>query len=229
MAFRLEQEMHPPVLKWLQKQGLFVREEFSTPWGVCDFFAVSPNKRHVRNRVSLGQREPVGSLVRMVLLEMLPDVTDRRSARIEDLVNRSGNVAGMCDVEGELDKLVQRRFARRTRSGRYQKVNGWMPLHKRAVAVELKLSKTSDVLRQASANREFAGESYVAMPQEIAARCVLARNREKFALQGIGVLAVSRRACRVLLRPTSRRAGDYTPLEAYSVERLWRDFMKADT
>ena len=48
----------------------------------------------------------------------------------------------------------------------------WMPLHKSIVAVELKLSRISDVVSQAKVHNHYVHQSYIAMPMAVAERAL---------------------------------------------------------
>ena len=61
MMFAYEQQMAAPATAWLAGQGLMVKREFPTPWGVCDLVGCSLNERRVRRRLALGQRKPLRS------------------------------------------------------------------------------------------------------------------------------------------------------------------------
>ena len=63
--FRLEKHMLSHVRLWLDQQGLLTKEEFVTPFGICDVAAVKFNREHVRQRRVLGQSRSIGPLKRV--------------------------------------------------------------------------------------------------------------------------------------------------------------------
>src|ERR1700693_13036 len=73
-TFRLENQMAPSVVGWMQDQGLTVKREFSVPWGICDLVGVKLSPKQVRRRLSLGQKLPVGTALRLHILFRIPDV-----------------------------------------------------------------------------------------------------------------------------------------------------------
>jgi hypothetical protein len=221
MVFGYEREMLEPAAQWLRKQGLMVKKEFPTPWGICDLVGCSLNKNRVRKRLSLRQNKAIGSLLRVHLLSLIPDELDGRGICIEDLYR---TFAGYLDKERighEVAKLVRDHFVEPTDSGAFYKVNGWMPLHKRLVAVELKLSRVDDAFHQAINNLGFADESYVAMPTQIANRIAGRKTHARFRSKGIGLLAVDLDGCEVVLKAVTRRARDDVVVQEHSVERFW--------
>jgi hypothetical protein len=122
----------------------------------------------------------------------------------------------------EVEKLVADRFVLQTHTGSLQKLNGWVPLQKRIVAVELKLMRVSEALCQAASNRAFATESYVALPWEMAHRLSKGPRVPDFDAAGVGILAVAHNTCRVMLPASARGIKTDLTLQMHCVERFWR-------
>jgi hypothetical protein len=220
--FRLEKQMASPVVDWLRRAGLAVKREFSLPWGICDFVGVKMNRARVRLRLQYGQKYPVGPALRLRILSEIPDHRSGRSITLGMLRERCLESFSDDFIMGELDRLIRLKFVTTSRNGRFQKVNGWAPLHVRIVAVELKLSRISEALAQASSNCAFATESYVALPIESGVRIANSRRAEEFVRMGIGLLGVSRESCSRLLPCHGRLADPDEILQAHCVERFWR-------
>jgi hypothetical protein len=125
------------------------------------------------------------------------------------LVKREVLLWSYCDLIGcELDwDMVNRRENRR---------KGWRPLHRRIIAVELKLSKVAAVLRQARENRPHVDESYVAVPLDVVVSRV-----PKTDWNGIGLIGVGQEGCQVLI-PAQARHG-VSHLVDHQVEKFWRE------
>ena len=182
MPFRYESEMAPPVEAWLRSVGLDVRREFPAPWGVCDLVAASLAPRRAAARLALGQRKTLGAPFRVGLLLRIPDRRTRKSITSDELRREYGKLADHARITAALERLVAEKFVVRTAHGAYQRVNSWMPLHRRLVAVELKLSKVAEALQQAVRNQEFASESYIGLPAPLARR--IARGAKRAAFDG---------------------------------------------
>jgi hypothetical protein len=216
--------MSSPVRAWLESQGLLVKAEFAAPWGVCDFVALSLRARQVRQRLRLRQRRPIGSLLRVALLHHIPDAeSDGRRAVTLRCLERA--VADFMDPQRlalELHRLALDHFVRFSRGDAVQKLNGWAPLHKRIVAVELKLDRVQEALSQARSHLRIADESFVALPGPIATRVAHGSRARLFESAGVGVLAVWRDGCTVALLPSRKRTGADPILQAHCVERFWR-------
>jgi len=228
MSFQYEREMVGPAMRWLRKQGLMVKSEFPTPWGICDLVGCSLNKHKVKKRLALRQRQPIRSELRVHLLSLIPEKDEGKSVSVDDLYRVFEPYLDKERIEVELQRLAKGRFVRSAEVGMFYKVNGWMPLHKRLVAVELKLSRVDDALHQAINNLEFAHESFAAFPVDVVRRIVTGRRKADFQAEGIGVVAVAPEGCRVLLRPAARHPRNDTTMQAYCVERFWLPHLKGN-
>ena len=221
-AFRLEREMLSSAKRWLDRQRLHVKTEFYTPWGVCDLVGISLFKTRVRQRLDLGQRSPIGPLRRIALLDQIPDFESRVSVTSSQLAAGLREVYSECEINEQLDRLIANGFVISSELGRFQKLNGWAPLHKRIVAFELKLRRVDEALFQAASHLQFATESYVGLPDRVALRVVRGASIERFKRSGIGLVAVGPNRCRLLYRPRVRCAQTDPILQMHCVERFWR-------
>jgi len=222
MEFRLEHEMLEPARHWLESCGMMTKAEFANPWGVCDLVGCSLSPQNVSHRLALRQRRPIGPALRIAVLTRIPDSETGRTVTLRRLEKDFGGLIGKGAIATEVDRLVSGRFVRVTARGSFQRLDGWFPLHERLVTVELKLSRISEVLRQAVANRELTHESYAAFPMSVAQRLLGRKDRARFDRVGVGILGLTKRSCRVLLE--ARRAGDLPDAVAqmHCVERFWR-------
>lgn len=226
MTFKYENQMAEPAERWLRGQGLMVKKEFATPWGICDLVGCSLNKAKVRKRCSLRQTRPIRSQLRVHLLSLIPDEKEGESVSADDLHRVFEPYLDAERIERELLRLFKDRFVRPTGDNAYYKVNGWMPLHKRLVAVELKLTRIEDALSQAINNLGFADESYVGLPADRAMRLIDTKRRRDFEERGVGLLAVQRSGCKVVLRPRKQRPAGEKTVQTYAVERFWLPHLK---
>jgi hypothetical protein len=228
MNFRYESEMTKPVADWLLSQGLQVKREYPTPWGICDLVGCSLNKNKIRTRLNLGQKRPIGSQFRVLLLSCIPDQEKDEAVNFAELHRQFAGFLDESFIEKELAKLVKDRFVQKIQSGGFQKLNGWFPLHKRIVAVELKIARISEVISQACSNLEFADESYVGLPYDNAKHLFASRDIRQLVEKGIGIIGVHKAGIRVLLR--SKHKSDSNSISAmHCVERFWRTYPKKDT
>lgn len=225
MQFRTENEMVGPATDWLRSLNMLVKNEFATPWGVCDLVGCRLNEASVATRLAQQQRSSIGPELRVSLLLKMPDQDAGRGISFTGLARGYRPYVAPDRIAWEVEKLVEKHFAVRTRTGSYKKVNGWIPLHDRLVAIELKLSRVSEALEQAVANREFADESFVGLPVELARRAAAGPRAQQFCASGIGIVGVAHTRCELLLcagnaKPTS------VPRQVHAVERFWRDYRR---
>lgn len=221
MSFDLEIDMVAPVSSWLRSQSMAVKSEFSTPWGICDLVGCRLDPDRVRQRMELRQRESIGPQLRVAILLLIPDEQRRRSITLTQLQRLAGPYVSKTQLRRELERLNERRFVRRTARRTWRRQNGWMPLHQRLVAVELKLHRVEEALTQARANLGFSNESFVAFPRDVAVRIAETSRGEAFARIGVGVLAVTRRRVEMLVA-ARRREPAYRAASVHAVERFWQ-------
>jgi hypothetical protein len=220
--FELENQMAPVVVRWLTNQGMTVKREFEVPWGICDFVGVLFNTHQVKARLEYGQTKPIGSAVRVSILAKIPDITSGLSISLEELYEQEFGYLSHEALSSEVQRLVKMKFVRAAGDGQYQKLNGWYPLQKRIVAIELKLSRISEALAQGSANRSFTSESYVGLPSALAYRVAQSRRVSEFRAKGVGIVAVSAHSCRRVLNSSSEPKIEDTVLQSHCVERFWK-------
>jgi len=227
MTFDYEHQMVKLAEHWLSSQGLATKREFSTPWGICDLVGCSMNDESAKQRLALGQRKPIGPQIRVMILSRIPDKTEDRSIGLRRLYREFSGFLNENRVALELDRLVKDKFVQITRAGFFKKLNGWMPLHKRLVALELKLTRINDALHQAISNLEFANESYVGIPLEIGKSLINSKKKAEFIHEGIGILGISKKRCKILLKPnpTSKPQKNQI-IQMHCVERFWRTRIK---
>lgn len=220
--FLRESDMTPLATSWLTNQGFQVKQEMSFPWGISDLVGVSFATKQVQKRVALKQRDAVGSVFRIELLLSLPDVNEGKSLSLSKLLKKFAGLISADELSAELEVLAQKRFIRVDGKGAFQKMNGWMPLHDRLVAVELKMDRVDDALSQARKNKELTWESYVGLPTTIAERVLKGKRRADFIAAGVGLLGMGIRGVQKLLSPKKVGERSTPAIEIHCVERFWR-------
>ena len=216
--FRFEADMAPAVRDWLGRQGLVVRSELATPVGICDLAGCLIDQGRAAERKRLGQARVLGPQLRVdVWSRVSADWPVSSAALTEDY---SGTVTGQ-RIEQELARLVASRLVERNPRGDYIRYAPWHPLHERLVAVELKLTKVTDALRQAEAYQTFANETYVALPARVA-HVTRELHHQRFRTASVGLLAVHLTRVEILIDAAPRQPFDEV-LTTHVVERFWRD------
>lgn len=224
--FVRESDMAASVARWMKSSGMTaVKSEFVTPWGICDLVGLTFNPANVEHRLRLRQTRAIGSITRALLLLQIPDGQTGKFTTVSSLARQFAPSLPREVVSEEIARLIAGRFVVPRSRGRLHRVNGWMPLQDRLVAVELKLSRIAEAMHQAMSNLAFAEESYVGFPAAVARRVAASASRwSDFFHAGVGVLSVTRRGCNVLLPARERETPDSTDgvLQFYCVEKFWR-------
>ncbi len=225
--FARESDMAASAAGWMKSSGMTVKSEFITPWGICDLVGLTFNPNNVAHRLHLKQTRAVSSITRAVLLLLIPDVETKKSISLGRLVRQCAPSIPEEVVSDETARLITDRFVVSPSRGRLQKVNGWMPLQDRLVAVELKLSRIDEAMQQAFNNLGFAEESYVGLPVEVARRVAANASRwSDYFDAGVGLLSVARRGCQVLVPARNAMNWADTAIQLYCVEKFWRTRLK---
>lgn len=222
MEFRFERDMAPLVCEWLTSNLLAAKQEFVTPWGICDLVGVRLSQNRIRKRLALGQTKPIGPLDRIRLLQSIPDKGSGESVTLTRLQRLFQSVFSAQRMVDEVETLVATRFAEFTTRGTVHRLNGWEPLQRRIVAVELKLARPHEAFSQAVSHLAFADEAFVALPLSTAQRLADGPRSREFSRLGVGILGVNKLGCRLLQRPTGRHFKVDPALQMLCVERFWR-------
>ena len=228
MSFRLEAEMKIPVIKWMEEQNLYVKSEFNTPWGICDLVGVDFNQENVKKRLDYGQKRSIGSLLKATLLDAIPDsdTEEKKSITRNMLYKLYDDYIGRDKIDSELNRLVKNRFIENAGKNRFSKLNGWLPVQNRVVAIELKLNRIQEALFQAYNHCLFTTESYVALPEDVAIRVMSGKKADDFIVWGVGLISVSKSKCEVLIEPRLPATNVDKIMQTYIVDNFWTGYLK---
>jgi hypothetical protein len=227
--FNYESCMRQSVVGWMQALKLIVKSEFTSPWGICDLVGLQFNKRHVAHRLKLGQTRSISSMTRAALLLLIPDIETHKSITMRRLACECASIVQPETVIEETQRLVTDGFVICRSGDRLQKINGWMPLQKRFIAVELKLKRVEEAMLQAESNFGFADESYIALPEELAMRVATRPARRKdFLTSGVGLLSVTPKSSVIIIRSRRRSAEKNPVAQLYSIEKFWQTCPKGN-
>ncbi|WP_156955898.1 hypothetical protein [Solidesulfovibrio alcoholivorans] len=224
--FLYEKDMTLFAEQWVHAQGLFCKKEFSLPWGVCDVVGCSFRCESVQKRLLYGQRKSLGPQLRVMLFMSIPEKDTGTSIDKESLYQKFSLVLDRSKFESDLSFLEKNKFIISMNNECFQRINGWYPLHDRLIAVELKIKRFSEALRQAEANLRFADESYVGLPLDAARKVCDSGLKEQFFSSGVGLLGFGRVSCDVVIKPQISKKINIA-LQDHCIERFWRTFSKA--
>jgi len=222
--FALEAELAAPVQRWMQRQGLRVKAEYRTPWGICDLVGIALDKHRVKQRRKAGHHKALGRIERIGVLELIPTQASGSAIRLTDLLSAAQTNMGIT-VERELDWLLRNGFVRWSSERSLQRMDSWAPLQQRIVAIELKLQRITEALAQANNHSPLTRERYVALPLDAARRACRLRTQD-FRHAGVGLLGVLPSRCYTLLHPGEHVPPEDTLEQRHCVERFWRTHFK---
>jgi hypothetical protein len=225
--FTRESDMAAPVARWMESSDMAVKREFITPWGICDLVGLVFDRRSLDHRLRLRQTRAIGSITGASLLLRIPDTETGRSITRRRLIQEFAPAVAEHVVCEQTERLIADRFVRTLSHGRLQRVDGWHPLQKRLMSVELKLSRIEQAMHQALNNLGFTEESYVALPSDVARRVAANAGRwSRFLDAGVGLLSVTKRGCRALVPAREARHLRDEAVQLYCVEKFWRTHIR---
>jgi hypothetical protein len=216
--FRFEWEMTDPVEAGLRRltpgqcPPEHVLREMPAGQGVVDLLAVDFDDDVLSRRV----RANLGPIERPLRIEVLAQLRSDRFLGVDRLARRVGSNPRAL-TRSTLGPLAEMGAVELNRS-RVRATGVWIPVAKRLTAVELKLAKWQDAVRQAD-NAAWAVDRSWAVLDARRANSAL-RNRDYFAELGIGLAIVdSFGRLKVAQRPARGRALRW--LRAWLGELAW--------
>jgi hypothetical protein len=218
-AFDIEEEMWIPAIKWLTDQGLGYKREFRMPWGICDLVGIEWSHQRVSDRRLRRQKTPIGPPSRVAILQLIPDEESGRSIDIGAITTQIQQPLER--VTRELKSLIRGNFVKQSPDGSLTSAVSWVPLHRRIVAVELKLDRIEEAINQARSHVAFATESYVGFPKVVAERIVTSHHVDVLRKAGVGLLSVTYAGAVVLAEPVTGQILRDGVLQMHCVERFW--------
>lgn len=180
--------------------------------GIADMVAVRYDPAAVRHRLDSG----VGPLCSPLRVRVLDLLREDRGIRAGTLARKVGSNtrALLRSTLGPLADLG----AAEVSNGMVRSTGAWVPVGTHLTAVELKLSKWRDALRQADNFSLSADRSWVVLDGARAASAVAAAEQFRAFGLGLAVLDAAGRV-RVAVRPRGRRPERW--LRALMAERAW--------
>lgn len=214
--------MTPLVNNWLMARNLTTVAESGVFGGYCDLVGYEPDEDKMLERIKDRQKTPISSYLSHAILSMLRDVdwatTNAIYSEFRDYYDES-------EIRSQLRQLSSRRMILLGKDS-VSLAAKWYPMHKRIVAVELKLNRITECFEQAVANGLVATESYVAFPKDVADR--IADNSRKYAKyldKGIGLLTVTPNDCKILIGATPSFLSGLPVIQGQVSEKLWRYYI----
>ena len=219
--FRYEEDMRAPVHDWLNSRNCVARDEVGLPWGVCDCIGVEVDQAQVDVRRTARQFTRLTQEEIRYLCNIPPG-----GCYTQDLAAYLHLYHGWPSFKKQLKSLIKRRVieAEEKEGAQYLVRNvPWLPMHKRLIAVEMKLSQASVVLHQAFNHVAFCGESWAAMPKDKIGR-MRKETVTRFGEWGVGLLAVTPDSCSVIITARENEIDNVHDLirALFTAECVWQ-------
>jgi hypothetical protein len=216
--FRFESEMTDPVEAGLARltpgrvRPEHILREMPAGQGVVDLLAVDFDDEVLSRRI----RADLGPIERPLRIEVLAQLRSDRFLSLERLARRVGSNPRAL-TRSTLRPLAEMGAVELDRA-RIRATGAWIPVAKRLTAVELKLSKWHNAVRQADNAAWAVDRSWVVLDARRSGAAL--RNNDYFAELGIGLAIVeSTGRLRVVQRPKRGRAVRW--LRAWLGELAW--------
>jgi len=160
-------------------------------------------------------------MLRVSIWDRIPDSDTGGGIRIEELQELLRSLVDQEELLHEIGHLKSYGFVTESPSGELQRANGWFPLQRKLVAVELKLARLREAIQQATRYQRYADESYVALPYH---RATKPDCRDAVSAHGLGLLGVQRASVTVIVSPKEelRRFPVDNLAQVHAVERMWQ-------
>jgi hypothetical protein len=189
----LESELRLPVFKWLAVNNIPFRYEVPLPWGRADVVGIDRRDEDTifNSKNLVGLSVPT----RARLLSMISQYgavgcpVDRILADFENHLESE-------EIAAHLKFLEKRQWIRGVGGGMTSRrlIAVGLSRRPRLISVELKLTRTSEVVKQALRNQVFSSRTYVALPAQHASYLVRS-NLEELERTGLGILSVCGNKC----------------------------------
>jgi hypothetical protein len=223
---RLETQLESSVWRWLREFADISVDQFQTPWGIADLFAIKCDFDRVLARRDLGQNIASTNDQDLMVLLAIPELTSGKRTDVQRLEKEFSFLLGEAKVRSIVAALRRRKLIAVDSDGRICRNTPWLPFHKQMWAVELKLDRVDEALAQANRHLKITPYSYVGLPPLIAEKTANSRKAQDFRESGVGLLSISPEHCSTLIEP----AGNYACVEPmYAVaaaERCWSTYLK---
>lgn len=225
--FTSEAEMQAVCHDWLRCRYDVVGREFPLPWGICDLVAADFDRERLRGRWADGQRAPLGNRIRA---RVLISAARSKGLRLTDTHPGSSRQSPVglnaFDRSPDIDYLQRRGLLTTTATTAKSTLPFWAPCDRRIVAIELKLTRLAEVIRQAKRHRAFAHTVYIGMPLARAEAIACSDAVLPLLNDGLGLLGVSQDSCIELAQPLNEFPSDAAS-RLHASESLYRRLLEA--
>lgn len=223
---RLETQLESSVWKWLRELSDVAVDQFQTPWGIADLFAVKCDLDRVLMRRDMRQITSSTNDQDIMVLLAIPERASGERTDERRLAKKFAYLLGDGKVRSIIAALKRRRYILVDADGAITRNTPWLPYHNKMWAVELKLQRVDEALVQAKRHLKITPFSYVGLPPLIAERTASSSKAEDFREAGVGLLSISATECLPLIEPVGNQACVDPVYAIAAAERWWGTYLK---
>lgn len=223
---RLESQLESSAWRWLRGFADVAVDQFQTPWGIADLFAVKCDFDRVLTRRDMGQNVASTNDQDVMVLLAIPDLTSEERTDERRLAKKFSFLLGDAKVRSIIAALRRRKLIKVDADGAICRNTPWLPFHKQMWAVELKLQRVDEALAQAKRHLKITPYSYVGLPPQIAARTADSTKAAEFRKSGVGLLSISATECSALIEPAGKVSCVDPVYAVAAAERCWSTYLK---
>ncbi len=223
---RLESELESSAWRWLRGFADISVDQFQTPWGIADLFAVKCDFDRVLMRRDMGQNVASTNDQDVMVLLAIPELTSEERTDERRLAKKFSYLLGETKVRSIIAALRRRKLIKVDADGAICRNTPWLPFHKQMWAIELKLQRVDEALAQARRHLKITPYSYVGLPPQIAERTAISAKAEEFRESGVGLLSISATECSALIEPAGKNTCVDPVYAVAAAERCWGTYLK---
>lgn len=223
---RLESELESSAWRWLRGFADISVDQFQTPWGIADLFAVKCDFDRVLMRRDMGQNVASTNDQYVMVLLAIPELTSEERTDERRLAKKFSYLLGETKVRSIIAALRRRKLIKVDADGAICRNTPWLPFHKQMWAIELKLQRVDEALAQARRHLKITPYSYVGLPPQIAERTAISAKAEEFRESGVGLLSISATECSALIEPAGKNTCVDPVYAVAAAERCWGTYLK---
>lgn len=223
---RLESQLESSAWRWLRGFADISVDQFQTPWGIADLFAVKCDFDRVLMRRDLGQNVASTNDQDVMVLLAIPELMSAERTDERRLAKKFSYLLGETKVRSIIAALRRRKLIKVDADGAICRNTPWLPFHKQMWAIELKLQRVDEALAQARRHLKITPYSYVGLPPQIAERTAISAKAEDFRESGVGLLSISATECSALIEPAGKPTCVDPVYAVAAAERCWGTYLK---
>lgn len=149
------------------KEGYLAKRELGVGYGIADLVLVKKDlvdSSNCSTRINYNQVSTIPNVDYFKILKKIPDIHSDGAPVSTSCIVEEVRLSKAFVQYNALKYLTENKFVLEISKNRYYKVNGWLPIAREVVAVEVKLKDWRRGYRQANRYKSFAHKVFLALP-----------------------------------------------------------------